>query len=255
MRNSPETLRLKKIRNIRGALERDGYPRLQMVMLVSLTGAAGLLVSYLLLDAGLREMWLRYLISMGAAYLVFLMLLWIWLRARSDDGLDISDPGIGPSDPDCVGSYSGKGGGFDGGGASGNYDSGSSVLEFGKDGSKAVDGALDAAAGADELAVPLAVVLLIIAGLVSSLFLVSSVIYSSPLLFAELMVDGMLSASLYRRLRGIDSRHWLETAISRTVWPFLLATVLICAAGWGMSVYAPEAQTVGEVWSYARRTP
>lgn len=63
-------------------LLQDSYPRLQMGLIIALTGAAGLLCSFTMLRAGIASMTLRYPLAVAAAYLVFLLLLWIWLRAR-----------------------------------------------------------------------------------------------------------------------------------------------------------------------------
>ena len=65
------------------------------------------------------------------------------------------------------------------------------------------------------------------------------IVYNAPVLFAELLVDGVLAASLYRRVRGLESQHWLETAIKKTACPFLMMGLLISALGWGMQAYAP----------------
>lgn len=73
------------------------------------------------------------------------------------------------------------------------------------------------------------------------------VIYSAPVLFAEMLVDSILSASLYRRLRGLDANHWIESALKRTIWPFVLTTLVVAAAGGVMGHYVPQAHTVGEV--------
>ena len=69
------------------------------------------------------------------------------------------------------------------------------------------------------------VILFVAALLLSSLW----VVYSAPVLFAELLVDGVLAASLYRRLRGLESQHWLETALKRTVWPFVVTCLFLVA--------------------------
>lgn len=66
----PKFHRHHEIRRIRGDLERDSFPRLQMFLLVTLTGASGFVASYVLLHAGFVEMWLRYLASFGVAYLI-----------------------------------------------------------------------------------------------------------------------------------------------------------------------------------------
>jgi hypothetical protein len=229
-------------------LERHAWPRLQMSLIVSLTGGAGFFASFLMLNAGFDTMWLRYVAAMGIAYLVFLGLLWLWLRTTASDYADVADlSGVqtGPSgEPSC---YSGGGGGFDGGGASGDFGSDSLI-----DVPKGVGESLGAVGDADELAIPLALIVLIgalVAVLVVSCF---SVIYSAPVLLAELMVDGVLTVGLYQRLRGIDARHWLDTALRRTLVPFIATTVIVAACGWGMSVYAPNAHSLGEVLRQTR---
>ncbi len=250
--------RHQEIQKIRGDLERESFPRLQMALLVALTGTAGFVSSFLLLHAGMSTMWIRYLMALGIAYIAFLLLLWLWLRTRADDydcgdALDLADmlpspSGPGPSAP----GYSGKGGQFDGGGASGNFDSPLGDAAFGGDG-KVIGKALDGVGDADELAIPLVVLVLIgtlIVTLIASSFFM---IYSAPILFAELLVDGVLSASLYRRLRGLRTRHWLDTALRRTAGPFALTAVIVAATGWAMAVYAPGAHSIGDVVFQSRQ--
>ena len=252
-------LRLKEINRLRLRLERDSYPRLQMSLIVAITGAAGFLASYSMLQAGVAEMWFRYLCAFGIAYLVFLGLLWLWLRTSASDYGDVPDvSGLVPApggDGASVLRYSGKGGDFAGGGASGSFDTpASEVIAFDGQGAGALfDGdavgkAVGAAAEADELAIPLIVLVLFGVLLCSSFF----IIYSAPVLFAELMLDGILATTLYRRLRRLETRHWLETAVRRTAWPFLITALLVAACGWGMKAYAPEAQSIGDVIEHAK---
>ena len=233
----PQFHRHHEIRKIRGELERDSFPRLQMFLLVTLTGASGFVASYILLRAGFVEMWLRYLASFGVAYLMFLFLLWLWLRTRAEDYADLSDISGSPSSSSGSSGtcYSSKGGDFGGGGASGSFDAPSESIPVISDSGSYVGDALGTVAEAEEFAIPLVVLILLGAMLFSSLFM----IYSAPVLFAELLVDGALSASLYRRLRGLETRHWLETALRRTALPFALTAAIVSASGWGMALYAP----------------
>lgn len=205
-----------------------------MALLVALTGAAGFLASFLLLRAGLSEMWLRYLAAFGVAYGVFLALLWLWLRTGLEDYLDIPDlSSIAPS-------------------GAGRLETGGSLPDdvgVSGDPADAVGEALGtaAAAAAEEFALPLMVLILVGATLFSSCF----VIYTAPALFAELLVDGVLAASLYRRLRRVETRHWLQTAFRRTALPFALTAAFVSASGWGLAQYAPGAHSIGDVLSYA----
>lgn len=252
MNASRQFHRHNEIRRIRGDLERDSFPRLQMFLLVTLTGASGFVASYLLLHAGFVEMWLRYLISFGVAYLMFLFLLWLWLRARVEDYADI--PNISGSPSSGSGSsgtcYSGKSGHFGGRGASGSSDASSESISITDDSGNSVGDALGIAAEAEEFAIPLVVLIIVGAMLFSSILM----IYSAPVLFAELLVDGVLSASLYRRLRGLETRHWLETALRRTALPFALTAAIVSASGWGMALYAPQAHSIGDVISHSKQS-
>lgn len=237
------------VARMRASLEREGFPRLQMLLLVSLTGAAGFLASFTLLRLGVNDMAPRYLAAFGFGYLAFLGLLWLWLRTRAEDYLDIPDfSGMSPPSGgghDC-GDFTGGGGSGGGGGASGSFDAPAAEVPVdttSDTASEALSSVGDAVGGADEFALPLLVIALVAALVLSSLWIV----YTAPVLFAELLVDGVLAASLYRRLRGLESQHWLETALKRTAWPFAVTGLVFVLIGWGMQVYAPEAHTMGEV--------
>lgn len=234
--------RASAVQLMRSRLLQEGFPRVQMFILVSLTALAGFGASVAMLAAGVDTMALRYMLAMGVAYIVFLLLLWLWLRTSAADYLD--PEWVGNADgsgaaKDGAADFSGGGGSFDGGGASGNVD-------FGMQ-----DGAIDAvadnplglAAEAEETVMPLVVILLAIGIALSSLF----VIWSAPILFAEILVDALLAAGLYRRLRVLEPQHWMLAALRRTIIPFVLTTLTVAAAGWGMQAYAPEARSLGEV--------
>jgi hypothetical protein len=243
--------RSSEVKRLQQRLERDGFPRLQMSLLVTITGASGFIASFALFHAGFREMSLRYLLACAIAYVVFLLLLWLWLRTKAEDYLDIPDVGNAlPSSGNSAGEnvcYAGKGGDFGGGGANASFDgvSGGVVPDV-SDSGGVVGEALEGVAAADELAIPLFVLLALAALVLSSLY----VVYTAPVLFAELMLDGMLAAGLYRRLKGIESSHWIETALRRTFWPFFLTALVCFSAGWAMGVYAPEAHSIGAVLQY-----
>ena len=104
------------ILRLKRRLEQDSFPRTQMSLIVGLTGAAGLLFSFMLLQAGVTSMALRYPLALLLAYGVFLLLLWLWLRTKAEDYVDMPDlsgllpNGSGSSTP----SFEGGGGNFGG---------------------------------------------------------------------------------------------------------------------------------------------
>jgi hypothetical protein len=237
--------RIGEVRRLQHRIERDGFPRLQMTFLVMLTGGSGFLASFALFHAGLHSMSIRYLLACFIAYIVFLLLLWLWLRTKAEDYADIPD--VGNTMPSSSGNagegviYSGNGGDFGGGGASGSFDGASSNGIAEPLDSGGVGDALEGVAAAEELAIPLIVIVALVALLLSSLY----VVYTAPVLFAELMLDGMLSAGLYHRLKGIEKSHWFETALRKTFIPFVLTALMFFVAGWLMNINAPEAHTIG----------
>jgi len=229
------------IHSMRARLLRKGFPRIQMFILVFLTGLAGFGASAAMLAAGIDSMALRYTLAMGAAYIVFLLLLWLWLRTNAADYLDIPGFATDGSAANGANHFAGGGGSFDGGGASGNVDFGSE-----DSGIEAIaEKPLEVLGHADEGAIPLAVILLALGIALSSLF----VVWSAPVLFAEILVDALLAAGLYRRLRLLEPRHWMPAALKRPAIPFLLTTLVVAGARIGMHAYAPEARSLGEVWS------
>lgn len=230
--------RTRAVENMRARLMREGFPRLQMFILVALTGLAGFGASAAMLGAGVDSMAMRYMLAMGVVYIVFFLLLWLWLRTRAADYIDILPTGSCDTAEDAVG-MPGGGGSFDGGGASANFDADThrSALEA------VAENPLEAVASADEGAIPLAVILLALGIALSSLF----VIWSAPVLFAEILVDALLAAGLYRRLRMLEPQHWMRAAVKRTILPFALTTLAAGGAGLGMQAYAPEARSLGEV--------
>lgn len=235
-------------------LEQDAYPRLQMGLIVALTGASGWLLSALLLALGMDQMALRYPAALGGAYLVFLGLLWLWLGTQAQDYdllPDVVDMALPRGGQGCASDApltSGGSGDFAGGGASGHFDAPAALPADEPGVLSAVGDAVGSVGDADEFAIPLLAIALAIGLAFASLY----VVYLAPALFAELLFDGVLSYTLYRRLRHADSSHWLSTAFRRTVLPFALTAVFVALVGAGLAAYAPGAHTLGQALHAAR---
>ena len=65
------------IQRVKDRLARDSFPRIQMVLLVALTGGFGLLASFTMLQFGVDSMALRYPLALAFAYVFFLFLIWL----------------------------------------------------------------------------------------------------------------------------------------------------------------------------------
>ncbi len=206
--------------------------------------------SYFLLQLGIDSMAARYPLAVACAYAAFLFFLWLWLRTQAEDYLDlpidVAQPSGWPARVEPVEAFKGGGGHYGGGGATGRFD-----LE-GSGGQSVGETVAEAVGSADEGAIPLAIALLLAALAATLLFAALYIVYLAPALFAELLVDGVLSASLYRRLKGLETRHWLESAMRRTALPFALTALALAAIGYALQSYAPQARSIGGVLEHHR---
>lgn len=233
------------VRRLRARLLQSSWPRAQMLLIVSLTAGAGLLSSLLLLSGGMTAMGPRYALAVAIAYLVFLGLLWLWLRSDSSDcQIDIPSP---PSSRSQSGESASCASGSDPPAATprASFDSTSSASD-GLGSSLGDVGLGDALGAADEAAIPLILLLVLLVLLAGVFVVIGSVVWSAPALFAELLFDGVLAAGLYRRLRRGDAQHWLQTALRHTFFPFLLTLVIVAGAGFAIQYSYPEAVTLSQ---------
>lgn len=251
------------IRLVKRRLMRKGQPRLLVSLILLVTGAAGFLVSYLLLHSGMTLMWQRYPLAIIFAYCVFLLLLRLWLylllRREHSLGLEHLDlPSTNTNLPNSPGytdgfGFSGSGGDAGGAGAGGSWESGllssssgssggapSSSVGSSSGGSGGGSGGLDLDEGFF-----IVVALVVIA---SAFIAILYVVYVAPALLAEILVDGVLVAGLYKKLKGVEQRHWLRAAVRQTILPALIAALLFSFAGYALQKAAPKARSIGEVW-------
>lgn len=265
------TQRQRAVERAERLLSRRGSPRLLMAFVLLLTGCAGFLVSFALLHAGLWRMSVRYPLAILSAYCVFLLLLrsWLALHGRRSDSpgpdlpLEHVDWSLGGDAATAARSQFGGGGEFGGGGAGGGWTpsaGGQNLVAQGMGGSGGgagggsgggsgggALGGLDIDLGDDGCGVVLAVAALalaILAGVVASFY----VVWIAPALLAEILVDGLLVAGLYKGVRGIERRHWLRAALRRTLVPLALIMLFSAAAGYAMQSVTPDARTVGDFW-------
>jgi hypothetical protein len=274
------TTREKWVSQLTTRISRDQYPRLQMMMIVGLTGLSGLLSSFIMLKLGVWNMMIRYPLAVLGSYLAFLLFLrlWIWWQQRglnqseessqskrrssSNSGWDIPNFGGGSgSGGGNVSSSDFGGGSFGGGGAGGSYETGvagqmimpvmpqgsSNVSSFsegssggGSKGGGSFDLDLDEGAG-------ILIIIVVVAAIFASFFYV---IYIAPAFFAELLVDGALSAGLYQQMKGLEKGNWLFTAVKKTSWVVLVVMLVLGTCGYFMHQMDPTAHSIGEFWRH-----
>ena len=228
--------REQRIEVIERQLLRKSMPRVQVSLILLLTGLAGFLVSFSLLHFNLLQMWVRYPIAILMAYGVFLVLLRLWLWAQGREMKVELDPSLWdviPPDEFSTGISlpSGAGQHLDGCGAGGSViDSAADGIGFGLD--------------FEEGLLLVVAIIALLGGLIASLY----IIYIAPALLAEILVDGVLVAGLYRGVSHFEQRHWLRGAVRRTLLPALLAAMFFAIAGYAMQKAFPQAHSIGEVW-------
>ncbi|HSK75159.1 MAG TPA: hypothetical protein VLQ45_01770 [Thermoanaerobaculia bacterium] len=260
------------VEKVRKRLERHSLPRLQMSLLLALTGGTGFLSSFVLLKLGVDSMALRYPVAVALAYGVFLLLLRIWLRLQRDSWQSADLPGVvdlGEAVLDGTGHvvrgagrFAGGGGNFGGGGASANFDGPPVALAMtppspapavravprsGGGGGGGKGGGFNFGFDLDEGGLLVLLAVLVIAA--TSMGVVIWILWTAPALLAEVLVDGIVMTGLYRRLKhGPEPGHWLTGAIRRTWIPALVVALLFSFAGYLLQKAVPEARSIGAAW-------
>ena len=216
----------------RAALEtyfRDrSYPRFILVLLVTIAGFVGFLISHTLLHHGVEEMWLRYPLAVISGYLVFLGLLRLWVeieRARYDPN-QVEIPTDFSNDRESIQPP---------------------FRRYTKESDSWLDW-LDLPSSVFDLdegcLVGCAFVFLfgLLTGAVGLLF---AVIVAAPELLAEVFLDAVVVTMLYRHLKTAAKEHWLGTAVKRTWKSALVTAAAASLLGLLLAVFAPHSHSIG----------
>jgi hypothetical protein len=207
---------------LRDYFRKHRFLRVTGSIILILTGLFGFLISYGLLKLGVEPMWLRYPVSVVAAYGWFLCLVRLWValeRARfAPDTAEIQQ--ALSSKPTSTGRH-----------YSGSTDSWLNWVDVpGFDFFELDEGCLPV------------ILIGVVVGL-GTLLVVA--VLSTPALLAEIFLDAFLVSALYRRLRIAARKHWLGTAIRRT-WLFALgAAALLAIGGWCLEMLSPGSKSIG----------
>jgi hypothetical protein len=79
------------------------------------------------------------------------------------------------------------------------------------------------------------------------LFALGFVVYSSPILLAEVLLDVAVVGALYRKNQRHERGHWAAGVLGRTYKPALVLAVFAAIFGLAMQSLAPEQHTLGAV--------
>jgi hypothetical protein len=199
---------------------------------------------------------LRYLVTLGAGYLVYLLVLHEWSRwvlLREDRGdadvdaadlLDVADIAMprGHGGSGAGSAQSGGGGDFTGGGASGSFDGGGGSDILGD----VASSALEVAGGADEgaiVVVPVVAIFVVAVGVVLGAGTLVWLYFGSEVLLA-VAVELAFSVATARALMGAERAGWFTAAVRLTWKPLLGALLCAVALGWALDHWLPQAQSL-----------
>lgn len=243
--------RRKVIARLGARLTQSGYPRVGLLLSIIFAACVGFLSSASLLALGMQTPAIRYVLALGIAYGVLLLLLRLWLLRRHDDRqvdflLDLPAGGSFEFSP----SQFGGGGGFSGGGSSASFgmaDAGVSTADAGVNASDGGSAILEVAGDADEGVVVIGAILLVIAVLVG-LGATFSVVFNAPVLLAEVVLDGAIATAAYRRMRLAPTQHWAEGVFKRTWKPLVSMLIILLMLGIAIPLIVPGGDSIGDLF-------
>lgn len=197
-------------------LERYGSPRVQLFLILVLTGLVGALCSFAMLQMGLERMWVRYPLAACLAYATFLAVLRLWAQHqlnRPDLATDLERKAAGPG--------------------RGKSKSGVdlSLLDF-----------LDVLTVFGD-----APVVLLLTAIVVVVLVVIAVLLAAPVLLAEVLLDGLLVAGLWHRFKRQGATESVWGALRATRWPAAIVVLGLGIVGFLLQWVEPSARSIGDV--------
>ncbi len=228
------------VEQARRYLESVGRPRLVMLGVLSVTFAVGFLASVAMVHLGVSRMPVRYPLAVAAAYATFLWMLRAWLQGQaiasdfSDDPEGLLVPGAAVFGAAALGEKLAL---------AEKPDNGDKPQSGGSADLGGLGNIGDVGEGLGALAI-----LVLIAGLCT---LVVSVylIVTSPLLLAELLVDGALLGAMSRAVGPDPQPHWSRAIVRRTWLAALVTAIVFGLVGFGIERVVPGARTLAEAWA------
>ncbi len=263
------------VSTVEAALRRNYATRLHMSLIILACIASAVVTSRILHVLGVQEMWVRYPFALLVAYGVFFLGVWSWLlfspygrylRRQRDDGLnldgDFSNIGgvrIYSDGSTPVDTFSGGGGEFDGGGASGDFDgnptpmAAAAMQDSGGSGAGSSSGSgfkmpdIDVGGDGEGCALIIAGILALVA--LSAIFgSAIFIIYEAPHILAEVIFQVMLGSTMLRGVRAIESASWQRALFAATWKPYAIVITLSMVFAIYCSAALPEVHSVGQLF-------
>lgn len=223
--SSPST-RAALVAEIRARLERETFPRCIVLLLLLLAGGGAFMCSVFALRSGVESMAGRYALAATCGYLVFLVLIRAWIAVRRGWSADPGDLDAGEV-LDLVN----------------GLDAPRRVASSDSSVADAASHGFDLSFDLDELWWLAVAAVAVLAGL----FAVGLVVYSAPVLLAEVALDAALVGAVYRKLRREDQGWWATTALRKTWGSAAVLVAFMAVLGFALQKFAPDAVSIGDV--------
>lgn len=218
------------------------WPRIQIMLMLAITGSAAFLTSFILLKLGVTQMVVRYPIAIAVAYGVFIGLIGVWLWMQRTDfsvgdvvdrtrNVDIPDVDVLPDGHHNFSSI--RGGGVRPG-------ADHSVSPSGGGGSGFSWSSIDL----DDALWILLLIVVVLAAIIAIFY----VVYIAPALLAEVLIDSLLAAGLYKTVKSAQGSHWIKTVLRKTALPAIFVLICFTVAGFCVQKLEPGAASIGEAW-------
>ena len=249
--------RAQLVARIRERMAHTGAPRLLLCLIMILAACGAFAASVFALRMGVDSMMLRYPLAVIAGYLTFLVLIrgWIAWHRRSGWVADTAGDVISAIDTSSVSlpSRGGAGPTFFAGGRSGGAGGGDTWSSLATTSRPTGGGGSSANSGFSldfDEAWPLVLAAVCALG---GLLAIIWVIYSAPVLLAEVALDAAIVSALYKRLKKQEMSHWAMTVFRHTWLPAVVLIAFAAVGGWALEKAAPDAVSIGGVVRSLRR--
>jgi hypothetical protein len=226
-----EYARRRALKALRVYFAEKRWPRIAMSLILLATGGVGAGASWAMLNLGVDRMWMRYPLAVVIAWGVFLALLRAWMEVErkyfsAEQDVAALLKGHDPKE----------------------------TRERLEERDWSVFDWLDVPTDfGDGEGCAVAIFFFIVgAAILITGWAIISVLMAAPILFAEVFLDAVLVAALYKRMKGLERQSWLSGAVNQTIGPVATTALVLGLTGFFFGIVAPEAKSIGGVLKHVR---